>query len=160
MADLPCDFTWRGGVSLEEALNIAYEDDIDIEEIYIEPPDSNVLTDEDSGKEDDGGYCELPGRDFYWDSQEDMKNHMVTQATRRDRFRQILRYLHCTDNTKSNESDKLWKLRRMDMIKEKFLQNWVSEQNLDVDESMIKYFERHSCKQFIRGKPIRFGYKM
>ena len=25
---------------------------------------------------------------------------------------------------------------------------------------MIPYFGRHSCKQFIRGKPIRFGYKI
>ncbi|KAG5897784.1 hypothetical protein JTB14_020001 [Gonioctena quinquepunctata] len=25
---------------------------------------------------------------------------------------------------------------------------------------MIKYYGRHGCKQFIRGKPIRFGYKM
>ena len=25
---------------------------------------------------------------------------------------------------------------------------------------MIPYFDKHSAKQFIRGKPIRFGYKM
>lgn len=25
---------------------------------------------------------------------------------------------------------------------------------------MIAYYGRHSCKQFIRGKPIRFGYKV
>lgn len=25
---------------------------------------------------------------------------------------------------------------------------------------MVKYFGKHSCKQFIRGKPIRFGYKI
>ena len=24
---------------------------------------------------------------------------------------------------------------------------------------MLPYFGKHSCKQFIRGKPIRFGYK-
>lgn len=24
---------------------------------------------------------------------------------------------------------------------------------------MIKYYGRHGCKQFLRGKPIRFGYK-
>lgn len=30
---------------------------------------------------------------------------------------------------------------------------------LSVDESMIAYFGRHSCKQYIRGKPIKFGYK-
>uniref|UniRef100_A0A8C4S861 PiggyBac transposable element-derived protein domain-containing protein n=1 Tax=Erpetoichthys calabaricus TaxID=27687 RepID=A0A8C4S861_ERPCA len=27
------------------------------------------------------------------------------------------------------------------------------------DESMVPYFGRHGCKQFIRGKPIRFGFK-
>ena len=29
-----------------------------------------------------------------------------------------------------------------------------------IDESMIPYFGRHGAKQFISGKPIRFGYKM
>lgn len=107
------------------------------------------------------GYAELPGRDFYWDSQNDMRNEMVSQAMRRDRFRQILRYLHCADNNKPDKADKAWKLRPlMDMIKQKFMKNWMPEQNLDYDESMVKYFGRHSCKQFIRGKPIRFGYKM
>lgn len=264
---------------------MVYEDDIDVREIFIEPPDANVLTDEDSGEEDDGGmidnlnrqqlsahvdvrihsgeenvqfettasvtqeiverpgkieiswvdgdlipsprefpkqvdrfsnmhlspvemfekfiddqivqflvdqsnkyalflndanpkitcdemkcclaililsgYAELPGRDFYWDSNADMRNQMVSQAMRRDRFRQIIRYLHCADNTKPNQSDKAWKLRSlMDMIKQKFMENWIPEEHLDFDESMIKYFGRHSCKQFIRGKPIRFGYKM
>ena len=33
-------------------------------------------------------------------------------------------------------------------------------ENLSIDESMVPYFGRHSCKQFIRGKPIRFGYKI
>jgi DNA excision repair protein ERCC-6 len=26
------------------------------------------------------------------------------------------------------------------------------------DESMVPYFVHHGCKQYIRGKPIRFGY--
>ncbi|KAJ8926533.1 hypothetical protein NQ314_021096 [Rhamnusium bicolor] len=37
---------------------------------------------------------------------------------------------------------------------------FVSERELSYDESMIKYFIKHSCKQFIRGKPIRFVYKV
>ena len=32
--------------------------------------------------------------------------------------------------------------------------------NLSVDESMVPYFGRHSCKRFIRGKQIRFGFKL
>ncbi|KAF0724401.1 piggyBac transposable element-derived protein 3-like [Aphis craccivora] len=40
------------------------------------------------------------------------------------------------------------------------IDNFVPEQHLAYDESVVKYFGRHSCKQFIRGKPIRFGYKV
>ena len=31
--------------------------------------------------------------------------------------------------------------------------------DLSVNEAMVKYFGQHPTKQFIRGKPIRFGYK-
>ena len=47
----------------------------------------------------------------------------------------------------------------MDLIKERCLRNYVPAENLSYDESMIKYFGRHGCKQFMRNKPIRFGYK-
>ena len=30
---------------------------------------------------------------------------------------------------------------------------------MSVDESMLPYFGRHECKQFIRNKPVRFGFK-
>ncbi|KAF2889155.1 hypothetical protein ILUMI_17018 [Ignelater luminosus] len=35
-----------------------YEDDPDVEDIFIEPPDQNVLTDEDSEDEDSGGFLD------------------------------------------------------------------------------------------------------
>ncbi|KAH7980826.1 hypothetical protein HPB49_019490 [Dermacentor silvarum] len=35
----------------------------------------------------------------------------------------------------------------------------IFSKNLSVDEQMVPYFGRHSCKMFIKGKPIRFGYK-
>ena len=31
---------------------------------------------------------------------------------------------------------------------------------MNVDESMAPYYGRHGAKQFIRGKPIRYGYKI
>ena len=31
---------------------------------------------------------------------------------------------------------------------------------MSVDKSMIPYFEKHSAKQFIRSKPIMFGFKV
>ena len=35
-----------------------------------------------------------------------------------------------------------------------------SSPNYSIDETMVSYFGRHSAKQFIRGKPVRFGYKV
>uniref|UniRef100_A0A2S2R505 PiggyBac transposable element-derived protein 3 n=1 Tax=Sipha flava TaxID=143950 RepID=A0A2S2R505_9HEMI len=48
----------------------------------------------------------------------------------------------------------------MEKIKSRCIENFIPIQNINYNELMIKYFGRHSCKQFIRGKPIRFGYKM
>ncbi|KAG5867174.1 hypothetical protein JTB14_029929 [Gonioctena quinquepunctata] len=36
----------------------------------------------------------------------------------------------------------------------------LAEQNMPYDESMIEYFGKHGCEQYIRGKFIRFGYKV
>jgi Transposase IS4 len=44
--------------------------------------------------------------------------------------------------------------------KKNFAENFHLEQNLAYDEAMVQYFGGHSCKQFIREKPMRFGYKM
>ena len=31
---------------------------------------------------------------------------------------------------------------------------------LSIDEQMVPYFGRHSCKMFMKGKPVRFGFKI
>nr|XP_023026075.1 uncharacterized protein LOC111514065 [Leptinotarsa decemlineata] len=42
---------------------MAYNDDLDVDAIYTEPPDVNVLTDEESGDEDaEGDLNHLPSR--------------------------------------------------------------------------------------------------
>jgi len=105
------------------------------------------------------GYNTLPGRRFYWDSSPDMQNIIVRHCMRCDRFEDICRILHCADNSNIN-ADKYYKLRPLkNLLQHRFLKHFVPEQELNYDESMIKYFGRHSCKQFIRGKPIRFGFK-
>ena len=46
------------------------------------------------------------------------------------------------------------------MLKKRFLKYFPVSQNLSVDEAMIPYFGRHGAKQFLRLKPVRFGYKI
>lgn len=107
------------------------------------------------------GYNNLPSKRHYWDSGDDMKNVAISKSMRRDRFLQICRFFHCASNTDINLDDKGWKIRPlMEMLKNRCIKNFVPEEHLAYDESMVKYFGRHSCKQFIKGKPIRFGYKI
>lgn len=107
------------------------------------------------------GYDPKPSKRHFWDSGLDMKNIMVSNSMRRDRFVQIMRFIHLADNNSIDTTDKMYKLRPLiNALKTKCLQYFVPQEHLDFDESMIKYYGRHNCKQFIRGKPIRFGYKM
>lgn len=57
------------------------------------------------------GYNILTGKKFYWDMKPDIHNLLVAEAMRRDRFIQIMRYIHAVDNMKMSKTDKMWKLR-------------------------------------------------
>ena len=47
-----------------------------------------------------------------------------------------------------------------DLLNTKIVQFGIVHESLSVDEEMVPYFGRHSCKQFIKAKPIRFGFKL
>ena len=109
------------------------------------------------------GYSPAPRRKFYWSRDSDVHNEAISSAMTRNRFLEIMKYLHVSDNGRLDGSDKMAKVRPlMSMLNERFLHyfEFVKKQDLSIDESMVPYFGRHGCKQFIRGKPIRFGYKM
>lgn len=106
------------------------------------------------------GYNHVSRRRMYWETVEDTHNNLVANAISRDRFEFILSHLHCCDNSDLDKSDKYAKVRQIfEKLNEKFLEYAPHSENHSVDESMIPYFGKHSCKQFIRGKPIRYGYK-
>ena len=85
---------------------------------------------------------------------------IVASSMPRHKFNQILQYFHVADNKNLDKNDKMAKLRPlMKIFNRKFCETYMMDQNLDLDESMIEYFGRHGCKQCIRNKPIRFGFK-
>lgn len=107
------------------------------------------------------GYNNVPARKNYWENAPDIQNIAIKNAMRRDRFIEIMKYLHFTHDFTPDSTDKYWKLRLIsDKLQEKFLKHAYYDKYLSYDESMIKYYGRHGCKQFIRGKPIRFGFKV
>ncbi|KAL3248169.1 hypothetical protein MRX96_056582 [Rhipicephalus microplus] len=79
----------------------------------------------------------------------------------RNRFRQLKRFFHVVDNTQLKAGDKMGKIQPFyGEISKCFRHFGVFNESLSIDESMVPYYGHHSCKMFIRGKPIRFGYKI
>ena len=102
----------------------------------------------------------MPNRRFFWSKQAYTQNLAVIQSGMTlNRFEEIVRSLHFVDNSKKDESDRLFKIRPLfDHFSKIFkddaqplLMTWA------IDEAMEPYYGRHGFKQFIRGKPIRFG---
>ena len=108
------------------------------------------------------GYNPLPRRRMYWDVQTDVHNPAMADAMPRDRFDAIMRYLHLADNsTRPASPDRFRKARPLfDLVEDRFLRHFPVSRSLSVDESMVRYYGKHGAKQFIRGKPIRLGYKV
>jgi len=106
------------------------------------------------------GYHKLPREDMYWENAEDCNVSIVTNAISRQSFRDTKRNLHLSDNATVSSDDKLYKIRTyIKKLNEKFAKFGVFSHSLSIDEQMIPYFGRHSCKMFMKGKPVRFGFK-
>lgn len=69
------------------------------------------------------GYNTIPSKNRYWDQGSDMRNEMI-YAMRRDRFKTILRFLHCADNTQIDMADKMWKRKPLVDLLQKTFQLW------------------------------------
>ena len=82
-----------------------------------------------------------------------------------NRYLEIKRYLHINDNSQlqdipAEERDKLSKIRPLiDQVNENFLRYGVFSEDLSINKQMVRYYGHHYLKQFIRGKPVQFGFK-
>lgn len=89
------------------------------------------------------GYNSLPSRRLYWQKEEDVRVSAVANAMRRDRFEEIMRFLHFNSNDRLDANDRYWKIRPLvSMLQNNFLKHFVPQQNLSHDEAMIRYFGR------------------
>lgn len=106
------------------------------------------------------GYAKYPNKRMYWSNMNDCPK-MLANAIRQKRFESILAHFHFNDNSKIDVNDRIYKLRPLvDSLNESFLKHGGVPENLSIDESMIPYYGKHYAKQYIKGKPIRFGYKI
>lgn len=106
------------------------------------------------------GYNKLPQIECYWSTNPTLGSRIVQQTMSRSTFRKIKKYLHFQDNNNLDKTDKYTKVRNLfEIMNKKFMQFGVFEEHLSIDEQMLPYFGRHSCKMYLKSKPIKFGYK-
>ena len=71
-----------------------------------------------------------------------------------------VQYLHFADNQNLTEGDKMSKTALLyEMLNRDIIQFGIFNK-LSVDESMVPCFDWHSAKMFIKGKSIRFSFKI
>lgn len=107
------------------------------------------------------GYTKVPNRRNYWETRADSYNCLVSNSISRNRFEMIHRFLHFNDNSKMDKDNKVYKVQtlidRVNKVSQDLFQ--PKGKNFSLDEAMEPYYGPHSMKQFIRGKPIRYGFK-
>ncbi|KAK3883316.1 hypothetical protein Pcinc_012352 [Petrolisthes cinctipes] len=105
------------------------------------------------------GYITPAQQRMSW--KEDTANLLVRKTMSRNTFDDVIRYTHFVNSEKPKVDDRFWKVRPLFDAINKAAEEYIEKiEYVSVDESMIKYFDPHSLKQFIRGKPVRFGYKV
>lgn len=107
------------------------------------------------------GYHHVPQVQLFWSMDPTFGVPIVRQTMSRNIFLRLKSNFHIANNDTLDLSDKFGKVRPLfKMLNERYMQFGVWAEHLSIDETMVPYFGRHSAKMFIRGKPIRFGYKL
>jgi hypothetical protein len=107
------------------------------------------------------GYVILPRRTMYWERSSDCQNEAISSAMGRNKFDDIMRFLHLCDNNNLDGKDRFAKIRPLyTMLNERCRIFYPFDRDISIDETMVPYFGRHPRKQFIRSKPVRFGFKL
>lgn len=107
------------------------------------------------------GYLTPSNRMMYWQNRMDTINPFVKKAMARDTFVDIIQHTYFVDHVNPDPGDKFWKVRLLfNHLNETAKKYITNPENCSVDEGMVKYFGPHPLKQYMKGKPHRFGYKV
>ena len=102
----------------------------------------------------------LPNVKCYWSIHNYLSNDSVRNVMTRNRFMNILQILHFTDNQTADNSGQAYKMRVVINHLNKAFQDAIPDaERQSMDEHMTKFKGRVSCKQYMKNKPIKWGFK-
>jgi hypothetical protein len=111
------------------------------------------------------GYHRLPAMRDYWKTDRDLHVPVVASTMPRRRFEKIRKYLHFSNNAiqpsrNSRKFDRAFKVRPLFChFNAAFTEAYSFEEIVSVDEHMVKFQGMNSMKQYMKGKPIPWGFK-
>lgn len=112
------------------------------------------------------GINRLPEIRDYWSNDEYLHYSPIADRISRDRFEQITRYLHFTDNDTlpARGEEGFFRLQKVDPVisalKQSFRAAYYPNRELSIDEAMIPFKGRSSMKQYVPLKPVKRGFKV
>ena len=102
----------------------------------------------------------------YWSVDKGLGNSLIQKAMIRARFLEILPNIHFADKHKglppkeSEEYDRAWKLRPLfDHLGKHFRDMLQPEAHQSIDEHMCKFKGKSIMRQYMKNKPIKWGFK-
>ena len=112
------------------------------------------------------GYHVLPSMRDYWSSNPDLSVPFIANIMPRKRFEEIRSLLHFNNNESmrlpsDSLHDRALKVRLvLDHFNESFASAMTPSQFQSIDEHMIKFKGHNVIRQYAKGKPIKWGFKM
>lgn len=96
----------------------------------------------------------------YWSSDPFLSSEIVSSAMTRDKFEEIKSKIKYSKAEDKDPNDRGWRVRSMlKLFQNNLLKFGIWKTSISIDEMMAKSYAKTVLKQFIRGKPIRFGLK-
>lgn len=108
------------------------------------------------------GYHRLPSMRDYWSQEPDLTVPFVANCMTRRRFEIIRKMLHLADNNRENVTDdRAYKIRPLIRhFNEAFHTARKQSRSQTIDEHMVTYKGHNIMKQYVKNKPIRWGFKL
>ena len=112
------------------------------------------------------GINQLPSIKDYWRKDKYFHYSPIADRITRDRFQQILRFLHFVDNStlpsrSDPDYDRLCKVSPcINIVQEACRKNYMPHKFQSITEAMIAFKGRSSMKQYMPMKPIKRGFKV
>ncbi|XP_050313331.1 piggyBac transposable element-derived protein 3-like [Anthonomus grandis grandis] len=109
------------------------------------------------------GYHQLLSLSCYWNTSRDLHVTLVSEAMSRNRFQEILSFLHVNNNSllSKENKDKVYKVRPLfKILNNQFKFLYYGSRELSLDESIVKFKGRSVLNQYNPMKPVKRGYKL